>query len=70
MMILTDEIMRSYSVILWTNRARCTLNLDNLDLLTEESVSGACAEVELVYKLNEKSYCECLKRLSHSLKYD
>ena len=31
-----------YYVILRTSRARCTLNKDILDLLNEESVSGAC----------------------------
>ena len=44
-------------IILWTNRVRCALNIEILDLLNEESVS-----VELGYKFDEKSYCECLKR--------
>ena len=35
-----------------TNRARCALNKEILDLLNKESVSGV---VELVYKFNEKS---------------
>ena len=48
-------------VILWTKRAKCTLNKKILDLLNErkildslneESVSGV---VELVYNLDEKS---------------
>ena len=30
-------------VILWRNRARCTLNKEILDLLIEERVSGACS---------------------------
>ena len=30
-------------VILWTYRARCALNKEILDLLNEESVSGACS---------------------------
>ena len=30
-------------VILRINRARCTLNKEILDLLNEESVSGACS---------------------------
>ena len=32
-----------------------------LDLIDEESISGE-AVVELVYKFDKKSYCECLKR--------
>ena len=35
--------------------------MEILDILDEESVSGV-AVVELVYKFNKKSYCECLKR--------
>ena len=30
-------------VILWTNRAKCSLNKEILDLLNKESVSGACS---------------------------
>ena len=37
------------------------LNKEILNLLDEESVSGE-AVVELVYKFDEKSYRECLKR--------
>ena len=34
-----------------------------IDLLDEESVSGEnSVELHVVYKLNEKSYRECLKR--------
>ena len=36
--------------------------MEILDLFNEESISGACSVVELVYKFNEKSYCKCLKR--------
>ena len=33
--------MKLCDVILWTNRVRCALNMEILDLLNEESVSGA-----------------------------
>ena len=42
-------------VILRTNRARCALNKEILDLHNEESVSEVRSFVELVYKSNEKS---------------
>ena len=43
-------------IILLTNRARCALNKEILDLLNEDSVSEACsAMVELVYQFDEKS---------------
>ena len=32
--------MELCDIILWTNRVRCTLNMEILDLLNEESVSG------------------------------
>ena len=35
--------MELCDVILQTNRVRCTLNMEILDLLNEESVSGACS---------------------------
>ena len=50
--------MELCDVILRTNRVRCALNMEILDLLNEESISGA----ELVYKFDEKSYCQRLKR--------
>ena len=52
--------MELCDIILRTNRVRCALNMEILDLLNEKSVSGA-HRVELVYKFDEKSYCECLK---------
>ena len=39
MTILTDGIVRRHPIR--TNRVRCTLNMEILDLLNEESVSGA-----------------------------
>ena len=41
MMILTDELCDHNCVILWTNRARWAIYRKILDLLDEESVSGA-----------------------------
>ena len=35
--------MELCDVILRTNRVRCALNMEILDLLNEESVSGACS---------------------------
>ena len=47
------SVLRENCVILQIKKARCTLNKEILDLLNEESVSGAPV-VELVYKF-EKS---------------
>ena len=44
--------MELCDVILRTNRVRCALNMEILDLLNEESVSGARSK--LVYKFDEK----------------
>ena len=42
--ITNDDTYRwNCDVILRTNRVRCALNMENLDLLNEESVSGACS---------------------------
>ena len=49
-----------------TNRARCALYKKILDFLDEESVSGENSARELVYKFDEKSHCESLKRLKVS----
>ena len=51
-----------------TNRARCTLYKKILIFSTRKSFLER-AVVELVYKFDKKSYCECLKRC-RSLKYD
>ena len=45
-------------VILWTNRARCALNREILNLLNEESVSGESSGRASLYKFDEKSYHE------------
>ena len=62
--------MELCDVILRTNRVRCALNMEILDLLNEESVSGARSSRATVYKFDEKSYCQRLKKVSRSLKYD
>ena len=46
-------------VILRTNRERCALNKEILNLLKDFLEK---AVIELVYKLDMKSYHECLKR--------
>ena len=51
-------------VILRTNRARCTLSKEILNLFNEESVSGACSGIELVYKFDEKSYLRMFEKVS------
>ena len=48
--------MELCDLILQTNKVRCALNMEILDLPNEESISVA----ELVYKFDKKSYCECL----------
>ena len=41
--LLNDDTYRWDCVILRTNRAKCALNKEILDLLNEESISGACS---------------------------
>ena len=53
--------MELCDIILRTNRVRCALKMEIFDLLNEDGVSGA-RSIELVYKSDEKSFCECLKR--------
>ena len=48
-------------VIIRKYRARCALNMEILDLLNEESISEVRSG-RAIYKFDEKSYCECLKR--------
>ena len=54
--------MELCDVILRTNRVRCALNMELLDLLNEGERFWSRSVVELVYKFNEKSYCQRLKR--------
>ena len=57
--LLNDDTYRwNCAISSYGQRVRCALNMEILDLLNEESISGA----RLVYKFDEKSYCECLKR--------
>ena len=58
--MLNDDITHRWGcatiwVILRTNRARFTLSKENLDLLDEESVSGANSGRAIIYKFDEKS---------------
>ena len=57
--MLDDTYQLAYVIIIvssfgQTIRARCALNKEILDLLNEESISGVCSMVELVYILDEK----------------
>ena len=61
--------MELCDVILWTDRVRCALNIEILDLLNEESVSGArsCRASLLIRREVQLSTFE---KVSRSLKYD
>ena len=65
MTLLTDAFVRV--IVSSIRRARCIIYKKILNLLNEK-VFLEHAVVELVYKLDEKSYRECL--VSRSLKYD
>ena len=54
--------MELCDVILRTNRVRCALNMEILDLLNEESVSGA--------RSSRASLLLTFEKVSRSLKYD
>ena len=56
--LLNDDTYRWNCV---TSSVRCALNMEILDLLNERAFLERTV-VELVYKFDEKSYCECLKR--------
>ena len=58
--------MELCDVILRTNRVRCALNMEILDLLNEESVSGARSSRASLYIRREV----LLSMFSRSLKYD
>ena len=59
-LLYDDAFVRVIVSSIQTNRAKRALYKKILDLLDEESVLEE-AVVELVYKFDEKSYCECLK---------
>ena len=61
--------MELCDVILRTNRVRCALNKEILDLLNEESVSGACSGRASLY-IQGEVLLRMFERVSQSLKYD
>ena len=58
---LTNAFVRVIVSSIRTNRARCALYKNILDLLDKESVSGESSGTAS-HKFDEKSYRECLKR--------
>ena len=59
--------MELCDVILRTNRVRCALNMEILDLLNEESVSGAHSGRA---KIRREVLLRMFEKVSQSLKYD
>ena len=59
--ILTDAFVLANVSSIQTNKIKCALYKKIIDLLDEEAFLEK-AVVELVYKFDEKSYLECLKR--------
>ena len=61
--------MELFDVILRTNRVRCALNMEILDLLNEESVSGARnGRANLL--IRREVLLPMFEKVSRSLKYD
>ena len=63
------ELCDSNCVILQTNRARCALNTEILDLFNEESVSGVRSGRASLYICGE-DLLRRFEKASLSLKYD
>ena len=61
--------MELCDVILQTNRVRCALNMEILDLLNEESVSGARSSRASLY-IQREVLLSTFEKVSRSLKYD
>ena len=61
-----DIPMELCDLILWTNGVRCALNME----YSTRRAFLECTVVELVYKFEEKIYCELFEKVSRSLKYD
>ena len=61
--------MELYDVILRTNRVRCALNMEILDLLNEESVSGA-RNSRASLQIRREVLLSTFEKVSRSLKYD
>ena len=60
--------MELCDVILRTNRVRCALNIEILDLLIEESVSGAHSGRASLY-IRREVLLRMFEKVSRSLKY-
>ena len=61
--------MELCDIILRTNRVRCALNMEILDLLNEESVSGARSSRASLY-IRQEVLLSTFEKVSRSLKYD
>ena len=61
--------MELCDVILRTNRVRCALNMEIIDLLNEESVSGARSS-RASLKIRREVLLSTFEKVSRSLKYD
>ena len=61
--------MELCDVILRTNRVRCALNMEILDLLNEESFSGANSSRASLY-IRREVLLHKFEKVSQSLKYD
>ena len=61
--------MELCDVILRTNRVRCALNMEILDLLNEESVSGALSS-RASLQIQREVLLSTFEKVSRSLKYD
>ena len=61
--------MELCDVILRTNRVRCALNMEILDLLNEESVSGA-RNRRASLQIQREVLLSTFEKVSRSLKYD
>ena len=61
--------MELCDVILGTNRVRCVLNMEILDLLNEESVSGARSSRGNL-QIRREVLLSMFEKVSRSLKYD
>ena len=61
--------MELCDVILRTNRVRCALNMEILDLLNEESVSGARSS-RANLSIRREVLLSMFEKVSRSLKYD
>ena len=61
--------MELCDVILRTNRVKCALNMEILDLLNEESVSGALSS-RASLKIQREVLLSTFEKVSRSLKYD